>query len=65
MAKGRASPTRRGSESPVNTSALPVPVRASETDFIAILFIEHELGKIKRKSAQIIIKYFVFIIPFL
>jgi hypothetical protein len=49
MAKGRASPTRIGSESPVKTSELPEPVRASEIALMASLLIEQEAKISKHK----------------
>jgi hypothetical protein len=42
MAKGIASPTSSGSGSDVNTPALPLLVRALETDLMAILLIEQD-----------------------
>jgi hypothetical protein len=65
MAKGMASPTSWGSESPVKTSEEPSPVRALATMFIASLFTEHPQKRPKpEKTSNMKIIRFIIIMSF-
>jgi hypothetical protein len=61
MAKGMASATNCGSESPVKTSELPSPVNALATAFIANLLIEQDKEEKHKAAATAVKKSRIFI----